>query len=187
MPDVVFLGPPGSGKGTQAARVASARGWVHLSTGDLFRRHLRERTPLGALAHRYIDEGRLVPDSVTVDMVRERLGEVPAATPIVFDGFPRTVAQADALDALLAERGRSLGRVLILDVPRETLVARIAGRAKSSGRTDETPEVVARRLDVYASETAPLVAHYDERGLLIHVDGTGSVDAVDDTIARVLP
>lgn len=199
----MLLGPPGSGKGTQAGRLTAAPGWLHLATGDLFRDNLRRRTPLGELARGYIDRGELVPDDVTVGVVRERLREVPAGTRVLFDGFPRTVAQAEALDRLLAEIRRALDRVVLIEVPREVLLARIAGRATCARcqtvynvatqpprvpgvcdrcggevavRSDESPEVVARRLDVYARETAPLADHY--RGLLVRVDGTGSPDEV---------
>lgn len=209
----MLLGPPGSGKGTQAARIAAAHGWVHLATGDLFRDHLRRGTALGQLAKGYIDKGELVPDKVTVDIVRERLREVPVETRVIFDGFPRTAGQADALDALLRELGRSLRAVVLLDVPRAVLIDRIAGRATCANchsvynlarnpprrpgvcdrcggpvatRTDESPEVVANRFDVYARETAPLIEHYRTRGLLSAVDGEGSVEEVGARIARAI-
>lgn len=209
MSDIVLLGPPGSGKGTQASRIAAQKGWVHLSTGDLFRAHLRDRTKLGETARSYMDKGELVPDAVTVDMVRERLGGIPGATRVIFDGFPRTTAQAEALDAVLAEMGRDLAGVALLEVPREELITRIARRATCANcqtvynldtsppkrpgvcdrcggpvvqRSDETPEVVARRLEVYEEETRPLVDFYAERGLLRAVDGRG---ALDDVAARI--
>ncbi len=198
----MLLGPPGSGKGTQAARIAAERGWVHLATGDLFRTHLREQSELGRLAKSYIDRGELVPDAVTVDMVRQRLGAIAPATRVVFDGFPRTTAQADALDALLRELGRSLAGVVLLEVPRDELLARIAKRATCANcqtvynlatnpprrtrvcdrcggavtqRTDESPEVVERRLRVYDTETRPLVDYYRARGVLRAVDGSGTL------------
>lgn len=201
----MLLGPPGSGKGTQAGRIAAERGWLHLSTGDLFRAYLRGSTSLGRLAKSYIDRGELVPDSVTVDMVRDRLREIPVSRRVIFDGFPRTVRQAEALDALLAELGRDLAGVVHIEVPRDELVRRIAGRATCANcqavynlvtnppgragvcdrcggpvaqRTDETPEVVERRLRVYDAETKPLVDRYRKRGVLRAVDGTGTLEAV---------
>lgn len=208
-----MLGPPGSGKGTQAQRLAARPGWLHLSTGDLFRDHLRRETPLGRLAKGYLDRGELVPDSVTVDMVRERLGDVPATTRVLFDGFPRTTAQAEALDGLLAELGRRLARVVQLEAPRDVLLSRIAGRATCARcqavynvltqppriagvcdrcggpvavRSDEAPEVVARRLDVYERETAPLADYYRARGLLAQVDGAESPAEVGARLARAV-
>lgn len=206
----MLLGPPGSGKGTQAGRIAAQRGWLHLSTGDLFRAHLKDRTPLGQLARSYIDRGELVPDTVTVDMVRQRIREVPAARRVIFDGFPRTVPQAEALDTLLGELGRDLAGVVLLEVPRAELVDRIAGRVTCpncqavynlatnrprrpgvcdrcggpvSQRTDETPEVVEHRLHVYEEETEPLVDLYRKRGALRAVDGTGTLEAVGGRVA----
>ncbi len=210
MSDIVLLGAPGSGKGTQASRIASQRGWIHLSTGDLFRAHLRDRTPLGELARSYVDRGELVPDSVTVDSVQERLRDIPAPIRVVFDGFPRTIAQAKALDGLMLELGRSLAGVVLIEVPREELVTRIAMRATCANcqtvynlvtdpperagvcdrcggavaqRSDETPEVVERRLEVYEAETKPLVDFYATRGLLRAVDGRGELDEVSRRIA----
>jgi adenylate kinase len=176
--DLIFMGPPGVGKGTQAKRLAQRNGWVQLSTGDLFRDHLKRSTPLGELAQRYMDRGEYVPDDVTIDMVREFIGGLPNGTRVMFDGFPRTVAQAEALEALLAERGRSIGRVLLIDVPREELVRRILNRSRAEGRADDTPEVIARRFDVYAEQTQPVVEHYEGLGRVRRVDGLGELDAV---------
>ena len=176
--DLIFMGPPGVGKGTQAKRLAQRNGWVQLSTGDLFRDHLKRVTPLGELAQRYMDRGEYVPDDVTIDMVREFLGALPKGTRVMFDGFPRTVAQAEALEALLAEHGRSVGRVLVIDVPREELVRRILDRSRSDGRADDTPEVVARRFDVYAEQTQPVVERYEGLRRVRRVDGLGDLDAV---------
>jgi adenylate kinase len=176
--DLVFMGPPGVGKGTQAKRLAQRNGWVQLSTGDLFRDHLKRATPLGELAQRYMDRGEYVPDDVTIDMVREFIDGLPKGTRVMFDGFPRTVAQAEALEALLAERGRSIGRVLLIDVPREELVRRILNRSRSEGRADDTPDVIARRFDVYAEQTQPVVEHYEGLRRVRRVDGLGDLDVV---------
>ena len=180
--DLIFMGPPGVGKGTQAKRLAERNGWVQLSTGDLFRDHLKRSTPLGVLAQRYMDRGEYVPDDVTIDMVREFIDALPTGTRVMFDGFPRTVAQAEALEALLAQRGRSIGRVLLLDVPRDELVRRILARSRSEGRADDTPEVIARRFDVYAEQTQPVVEHYEQVGRVRRVDGLGDVDVVTDRL-----
>jgi adenylate kinase len=175
--ELIFIGPPGVGKGTQAKRLTSATGWKQLSTGELFR-DLKRETPLGRLARGYIDKGDYVPDDITVGMVREFIDELPAGTKVMFDGFPRTVAQARALDDLLAERGRSIWRVLVLDAPRDELERRILARSRAEGRTDDTPEVIGRRFDVYAEQTRPVVDYYDRKGVVQHVDGVGGIDEV---------
>jgi adenylate kinase len=176
--DLVFMGPPGVGKGTQAKRLTEREGWVQLSTGDLFRDHLGRGSDLGTLARSFMDKGEYVPDDVTVAMVREFVAAIPAATRVMFDGFPRTVAQAEALDTLLATQGRSIDRVLLLEVPRDELVRRINERSRAQGRADDTPEVMARRFDVYAEQTEPVVGYYERRGLVRRVDGVGDIDAV---------
>jgi adenylate kinase len=174
--DVVLMGPPGSGKGTQAKLLAGDPGWIHLSTGDLFRKHLREGTDLGKLADGYMSQGRYVPDDVTVGMVRERMREIRASERVVFDGFPRTVPQAEALETLLGEMGRRVARVVLIEVDREHLAERLARR--SEGRTDDSPEVARKRFDVYMEQTRPVVDHYDRKGLLRRVGGLGSVEDV---------
>lgn len=209
------MGPPGSGKGTQARLLVDRQGWVQLATGDLFRDHTRRGTALGKLAAEHMNKGAYVPDEITVSMVRERLGEIPAATRIVFDGFPRTVAQATALDGLLAERGRRLGRVLLFDVARDELLDRLAARATcgncqavysagrpprvpgvcdrcggavaTTARADDTPEVVRRRLEVYEEQTRPVVEHYERAGLLRRIAGTGSVEDIAARVAEAIP
>ncbi|MEA2662101.1 MAG: adenylate kinase [Chloroflexota bacterium] len=182
--DLIFMGPPGVGKGTQAKRLAQRNGWVQLSTGDLFRDHLKRSSPLGELAQRYMDRGDYVPDDVTIDMVREFIDGLPKGTRVMFDGFPRTVAQAEALEALLAERGRSIGGVLLLDVPRDELVRRILARSRSEHRVDDTPEVIARRFDVYAEQTKPVVERYERLGRVHKVNGLGGVDEVTERLVE---
>ncbi len=171
----MLIGPPGVGKGTQARALARETGWVHLSTGELFRDQIRRGTELGRRVEGLIDRGAYVPDEVTVGMVRSRLREIPTSTRIVFDGFPRTVAQADELDRMLRELGRRVDSVLLLEAPREELVARLIGRAQAEGRTDDTPSVITSRLDVYHEQTRPVIAHYRKRGMVKRVDGVGSV------------
>ncbi len=173
--DLIFMGPPGSGKGTQAQTLVREHGWVQLSTGDLFRDHMKRETELGKTAKRYVDKGEYVPDEVTVGMVRERVSQIPSGTRIVFDGFPRTVAQAEALTALLAEFGRRVDAVILLDVPRDEILARLGKRAKEQGRADDTPEVIGKRFDVYEQQTRPVVEHYERSGKVRRVDGVGTV------------
>jgi adenylate kinase len=180
--DLILMGPPGVGKGTQAKRLAERNGWVQLSTGELFRDHLKRATPLGVLAQRYMDRGEYVPDDVTIDMVREFIEGLPKGTRVMFDGFPRTVAQAEALEELLAERGRSIGRVLLIDAPRDELVRRILSRSRSEGRADDTPDIIKRRFDVYAEQTQPVVEHYERLGKVRRVDGLGDLDAITDRL-----
>jgi len=185
--DIVLMGPPGSGKGTQAKLLVDSRGWCQLSTGELFRQHASRGSKLGALARIDMDRGAYVPDEVTIEMVRERLREVPKSTHIMFDGFPRTVAQAEALDGLLAEFGRSVAAVLVLDVPRDELTKRLTNRAKQESRTDDTPEVIAKRHDVYLRETQPVIEHYERRKLVLRIDGGGTPADVGGRMLRTLP
>lgn len=170
------MGPPGSGKGTQAKRLVDSEAWLQLSTGDLFRNHIANRTPLGQKVKAILDRGDLVPDDVTVDMVRERLREIGKETRIVFDGFPRTVAQATALDSLLAEFGRHVDGVILLDVPRDEILTRLTKRAKDEGRADDTPEVIGTRFDAYERQTKPLIEFYKAK--LRRVNGVGPVGEV---------
>jgi adenylate kinase len=181
--DLVFMGPPGSGKGTQAQRLVRDHGWIQLSTGDLFRDHIRRETELGKRVKGYLDRGEYVPDDVTVDMVRQRLREIPAATRIVFDGFPRTVAQTEALDSLLGEFGRRVGGVILLEVPREELLMRLDKRGREQGRTDDTPEVIGKRLDVYEQQTRPVIDRYQGKGVVRPVSGLGSIEDIAKRLA----
>ncbi|MDE3101963.1 MAG: adenylate kinase [Chloroflexota bacterium] len=178
------MGPPGSGKGTQAELLVGSGGWVHLATGDLFRTHLKEGTPLGKLAESYMSKGEYVPDNVTVDMVRERVRETPASVRILFDGFPRTVPQAEALDALLADAGRRVSHIVLVEVPENELVDRLGKRGQ--GRVDDSPEVIRRRLRVYEEQTKPVVDFYEKRGLLRCVDGVGDVQEIAARLVKAI-
>jgi adenylate kinase len=180
--DLILMGPPGVGKGTQAKALAQENGWVQLSTGDLFRENIRRQTELGRRVKTYLDQGAYVPDDITVGMVRARLAEIPGSTRVIFDGFPRTVAQAQALEKLLGEIDRRLEGVLLLEAPREELLARLSNRAIAEGRTDDTPEVIAKRLDVYEEQTRPVISYYEQRGLVKRVNGVGRVGEVTERL-----
>jgi len=178
---LVLIGPPGAGKGTQAARLAERLEVPHISTGDLFRENLRAQTPLGREAQRYMDAGELVPDEVTVAMVRERLSEPDVSEGFILDGFPRTVSQADSLTRILADRGEKLDAVVEFQVPEEELVKRLLAR----GRADDTEEVIRRRQQVYREETAPLLQHYAD--LLVSIDAVGDIDEITERVLAALP
>lgn len=180
------MGPPGAGKGTQAAVVAERFGIPAISTGDIFRANVGEGTPLGLEAKRYMDAGEYVPDSVTNNMVRDRLAQPDAEPGFLLDGYPRTLAQVEELDGMLAASGTALDAVVVLTVDSEELVQRLLKRAETSGRSDDTEEVIRHRQDVYTEQTAPLIDVYRERGLLLEVDGLGEVPEVSERIFAVL-
>jgi adenylate kinase len=213
MSRVIFLGAPGAGKGTQARRLAAGSGVPQVATGDMLREAVAEGTPLGREAKRYMDQGALVPDEVVIGLVDERLARPDAGRGYVLDGFPRTVAQAEALDGLLRRRGQALDRVVFFDVSREELLRRLTGRRvcrqcgaafhlvsappKEQGRcdqcggdlyqrTDDGESTVAHRLDVYQAQTAPLLDYYKQRGLLVRVAGEGPVDRVAAAIQKAV-
>jgi adenylate kinase len=178
---LVLVGPPGAGKGTQAERIAERLEVPHISTGDLFRANLKQETPLGVEAKRYMDAGELVPDEVTVAMVRERLAESDAAKGFILDGFPRTASQGESLAALLAENGTELDAVVEFAVSDEVVVQRLLGR----GRSDDTEDVIRRRQQVYRDETSPLLEYYRDK--LVSVDAVGSVEEITDRVFAALP
>jgi len=180
---IALLGPPGCGKGTQASRLRDELGFAALSTGDLLREARVAGTDLGRFASRYMDRGDLVPDEVIVAMMREAIAGLDR-TPILLDGFPRTVAQADALAGALDARARQLTAAILIDVPDAVVMKRISGRHQ--GRADDRPETARERLRVYHHETEPLVAYYNERGLLRRVDGVQDADAVEAGIHAAL-
>jgi len=210
---IVLLGPPGAGKGTQAQLVAEKLGLAHISSGDIFRENLKAQTALGTLAQSYMTKGDLVPDDVTIAMIRERLQRADCAAGALLDGFPRTPAQADALAAMLAELGGDVKCVPLISVPAEVLVERLTGRmsCRAAGhvyhvmynppkvagicdedgselyqRDDDKPETVKNRIAVYERQTAPLIAYYTARGLLVEIDGTQPIDRVaEDLLAAV--
>jgi adenylate kinase len=176
--NVLLFGPQGSGKGTQAKRIAAEHGIPHVSTGDMFRAAIASGTALGKQVEPILASGELVPDELTVSLIRERLAEPDAATGFILDGFPRNLAQAEALDALLAELDRPLTAALELLVPDDVAVERMRKRAAEEGRADDAPEAMARRLEIYHRQTAPLAEHYRATGRLVGVDGAGTIDEV---------
>jgi adenylate kinase len=210
---VVFLGAPGVGKGTQADRVAELFKIAKISTGDLLRGAVRNQTKLGLEAKMYMDQGKLVPDSVVIGLVREKLEEASCANGFVLDGFPRTMPQADELGRVLAQKKMSLDRVVNFEVPREAVIKRLSGRRscpkcqttyhidfappQKDGvcdrcgeslvqRSDDRREAIETRLQVYEEQTAPLIRYYRDKQLLSHVDGSGAVDAVFEKLTKVL-
>jgi len=183
---LIIMGPPGAGKGTQAAFIAQQYGIPAISTGDIFRANVSAGTPLGVEAKRYMDAGEYVPDEVTNSMVRNRIAEDDAASGFLLDGYPRTVAQVDELDGMLREADLTLDAAVVLTVDGEAIVQRLLKRAEIEGRADDTEEVIRRRQEVYAEQTAPLIDVYRERGLLVEVDGMGEVDEVTQRIFAAL-
>jgi adenylate kinase len=210
---VVLMGGPGAGKGTQAKRLEKALGLPHISTGELFRENLRNNTELGKLARVYTDKGELVPDDVTIAIVKERLSREDCANGALLDGFPRTIAQAESLEEILAEMGEQVSVVPYIHVPSEVLLKRLAGRwtCKTCGhvyhvlfdppqkegvcdlddgelyqREDDTEETQKRRIEVYLEQTSPLLAYYRDKGLLVEVNGEQSIDQVQKDLIQVI-
>lgn len=183
---LLIMGPPGSGKGTQAAIMAKRFGMPAISTGDIFRANVAEGTPLGQEADRYMKAGQYVPDEVTNQMVRERLNEADATDGFLLDGYPRTVSQVEFLDSVLAEQGVTLDRVIEMVVDVEEVVGRLLARSVEEGRADDSEEVIRYRQRLYATQTAPLTTIYRARGLLVQVDGMGTVDEVAARMAAAL-
>lgn len=183
---ILLMGPPGAGKGTQAVRLIEKYGIPQISTGDMFRAAVAEQTPLGLEAKKYMDAGQLVPDSVTVGIVKERLAKDDCKNGFILDGFPRTTAQAVSLDAILRELGIILDGVVNLNVPKEELVRRISERAQLENRADDKPETVQRRLTVYEESTKPLIDYYRNGGQYVEIDGLQDMDAVFADIVSAL-
>jgi adenylate kinase len=183
---LVLLGPPGAGKGTQAARLASRGGTPHIATGDIFRANVAEGTRLGRRAQRYMDSGDLVPDEIVIAMVMQRLAEPDCQDGFLLDGFPRTVAQAEALDRRLAELRTPLDAALNFELAEEELFRRLAGRSAALHRSDDTEQTIRHRLEVFAHKTRPLIDYYRQRGLLVGVDAVGAIPRVHARIDAAL-
>lgn len=183
---LLIVGPQGSGKGTQGVRIAETFGVPVISTGDMFRANIKEGTELGQQVTAILDRGDLVPDELTSAIVRDRLSQADAASGFLLDGYPRNTAQVAHLEEFLSGRGESLDAVILLDVPREESIERLRLRAAEQGRSDDTPEAIAHRLDIYEQETAPILEVYGERGIVDRIDGVGSLDEITERIVSAL-
>jgi adenylate kinase len=186
MPKMLIIGPPGAGKGTQAERISDRLGVVAISTGDIFRANVKGETPLGIEAKKFIDAGDFVPDGVTNKMVRDRLSEPDVEDGFLLDGYPRTTAQIEYLDQLLAHRDQKLDVALQLTADDDELISRLLHRARETGRSDDTETVIRHRLDLYHEQTETVVANYARRGILTQVDGIGQIDEVTDRVLAAL-
>ena len=187
MKNIVIFGAPGSGKGTQSDKLIEKYGVEHISTGDVLRSEMSNGTELGKTARQYIDQGQLVPDSLIVDMlasVYDKLGKEHRG--VIFDGFPRTIPQAEALKTMLAKRGHQVAAMIELDVPEDELMKRLVMRGQQSGRSDDNEETIKRRLDVYHSQTSPLIDWYENEGLRNHIDGLGDMQRIFADICDVI-
>ncbi len=184
--NLILLGPPGSGKGTQGGILSQRTGLLRVSTGDLLRDAVKQRSELGLKAKGFMDRGELVPDEIILGLLEDVLSRPEARGGVVMDGFPRTVAQAEKVDQLLEAREARVDRVLLLEVPEEELWRRIAGRAKEEDRSDDTPEAFRRRVAVYREQTAPLIDYYRRRGILIEIDGVGTLEQIARRIEEAL-
>lgn len=186
MLNIVIFGAPGSGKGTQSARIVEKYGVSHISTGDVLRAEIRKGSELGKVAKGYIDQGQLLPDALIIDILASVLDSLKDSRGVIFDGFPRTIPQAEALKKMLSERGQDVSVMLDLDVPEDELIDRLIKRGQESGRADDNLETIKKRLAVYSEQTSPLKDFYKAEGKYQHINGVGSMDAIFDEIASVI-
>ena len=187
MINLILFGPPGSGKGTQAVKLVEKYNLIHISTGDLFRYEMKNDTPLGMEAKAYMAKGELVPDQVTVGMLKNKMNMHPDARGFILDGFPRTIPQANALDELLKEKGDEVTALIALQVEDQEIVKRIKSRGETSGRADDKDEaIIQNRIDVYKEETSPVFAYYNEQGKSSSVEGTGSIEDIFDRLCQTI-
>ncbi len=186
MLNIVIFGAPGSGKGTQSERIVAKYGINHISTGDVLRAEIKNGTELGQTAKSYIDQGQLIPDSLMIDILASVLDSFKDSKGVIFDGFPRTIAQAEALKKMLAERNQKVSIMLDLEVPEDELMTRLIKRGQESGRADDNEETIKKRLIVYHSQTAPLIDWYKQEGTYQHIQGVGTMDAIfNDIVAAI--
>lgn len=183
---LVIFGPPGAGKGTQAAKIRDKYGVLHISTGDMLRASVKEGTEIGKLAKSFMDKGELVPDDVMVEIIKERIAKPDSRNGFMLDGFPRTIPQAEALDKMLHNKGLTVDAVISIEVSDNEIIKRISGRQAEEQREDDSVDVVRNRLRVYRDQTEPLKEYYRDKGILKEVDGIGTVDAVFERIDKIL-
>lgn len=186
MLNIVIFGAPGSGKGTQSARIVEKYGVSHISTGDVLRAEIKKGSELGKVAKGYIDQGQLLPDALIIDILASVLDSLKDSRGVIFDGFPRTIPQAEVLKKMLSERGQDVSVMLDLDVPEDELIDRLIKRGQESGRADDNLETIKKRLTVYSEQTSPLKDFYKAEGKYQHINGVGSMDAIFDEIASVI-
>lgn len=187
MLNIILFGPPGAGKGTQASKLIEKYNLVHISTGDIFRANIKGGTDLGNLAKSYIDAGKLVPDNVTIGMLEAEVKKNLRADGFIFDGFPRTVAQSEALDAMLDKMGESITILLSLDVEKEELIKRLLQRGESSGRSDDKDgNIIQKRIDVYTNETTPVMNHYSKQNKHVAINGIGEVEEITQRLCAAI-
>ena len=187
MLNLVLFGPPGAGKGTQSENLINKYNLTHISTGDLFRKHLGEGTKLGKTAQKFMDEGNLVPDEIVIGMVDEKIHSTPDTNGFIFDGFPRTIAQANALDKLMSKNNTQINTMLALEVSEEELMKRLLNRGKTSGRVDDQhEEKIKNRINVYNKETTPVANYYAAQGKLNSIKGVGSIEEIFDRLTNIV-
>jgi len=187
MINIILFGPPGAGKGTQSEKIIAKYNLTHLSTGDLFRKHLKEGSELGKMAQGYLDQGNLVPDNIVIDMVDEKIDQTSDSAGFIFDGFPRTVKQAEALDQLMANKDMPINGLIALEVPEEELINRILARGKTSGRSDDQDRAkINHRIQVYRDETVPVAQYFDTQKKLTNILGQGGIDEIFSRITQVI-
>ena len=186
MLNIVIFGAPGSGKGTQSERIVEKYGVNHISTGDVLRAEMKNGTELGKTAKGYIDNGQLIPDGLMIDILAHVFDSFTDSKGVIFDGFPRTIAQAEALKEMLAQRGQEVSVMLDLEVPEDELMIRLIKRGKESGRADDNEETIKKRLDVYHNQTAPLIDWYKKEGKYNHINGLGELNRITEDICKAI-